>query len=315
MRRDDRFDQLVDMRAGEARDGDDARALELRQQPVGLVAQFLRLVALVVDQVPFVEADDQRPALALDEIGERQVLLLERDRRVEQQDHDLGEAHRAQRVGDRELLELLDDSRAPPQARRVEEFELAALPSVSMPIESRVMPGSGPVSSRSSPRMRLSSVDLPALGRPSTAMRSGFVGSSSLPSSSSPRTSGFAVVLLVRIESGGGRQGVDAARHRARRGPRRARRKRRSGRRGRGRRRRRRRRARARPSALLATRMIGLPARRTAAAKWRSVGGDPGAGVDEEEDRVAVGERGLGLRAHAARRASPRRLPRAPPCR
>ena len=57
-------------------------------------------------------------------------------------------------------------------------------------MQSRVRPGSGPVSSRSSPRMRLSSVDLPAFGRPSTAMRSGLVGSTSLPSSSSPSSSG-----------------------------------------------------------------------------------------------------------------------------
>ena len=45
----------------------------------------------------------------------------------------------------------------------------------STPMESRVIPASGPVSRRSSPRMRLMSVDLPALGRPTTAMRSGFV--------------------------------------------------------------------------------------------------------------------------------------------
>ena len=64
----------------------------------------------------------------LDEIGERQVLLLERDRRVEQQHHDLGEAHRPQRVGDGELLDLLDHARLPAQARGVEDLELAPAP-------------------------------------------------------------------------------------------------------------------------------------------------------------------------------------------
>ena len=64
--------------------------------------------------------------------------------------------------------------------------------SASSPIESRVMPGSGPVSRRSWPRIWLMSVDLPAFGRPSTAMRRGLARSSSLPSSSSPRTSGSA---------------------------------------------------------------------------------------------------------------------------
>ena len=38
---------------------------------------------------------------------------------------------------------------------------------------SRVMPASGPVNSRSSPSRRLISVDLPVLGRPTTAMRIG----------------------------------------------------------------------------------------------------------------------------------------------
>ena len=42
---------------------------------------------------------------------------------------------------------------------------------------SRVMPASGPVRSRSSPRTRLISVDLPALGRPMIATRSGLVSS------------------------------------------------------------------------------------------------------------------------------------------
>ena len=116
------------MRAGQAGKGDHARSAQLRQEPVGFLAQFARLVALVVDEVPFVEADDQRPALLLDEIGKRQVLLFERDRGVEQKHHDFGEAHRAQRVGDGELLHLLDDPRLPPQARGVEDLDLAPVP-------------------------------------------------------------------------------------------------------------------------------------------------------------------------------------------
>ena len=55
-----------------------------------------------------------------------QILLLERDRRVEQHHHDLGEADRAQRVGDRELFELVLDAGAAAQARGVEQLELAA---------------------------------------------------------------------------------------------------------------------------------------------------------------------------------------------
>ncbi len=43
----------------------------------------------------------------------------------------------------------------------------------SMPILSRVMPASGPVSMRSSPRSWFTRVDLPTFGRPTKAMRSG----------------------------------------------------------------------------------------------------------------------------------------------
>ena len=74
---------------------------------------------------------------------------------------------------------------------------------------SRVMPGSGPVSSRSSPRMRLSSVDLPALGRPSTAMRSGFVGVEFAAVLLLAENQRLGLVLLVRIEAGRGRQRLD----------------------------------------------------------------------------------------------------------
>ena len=105
------------------RQGDYARASELRQQAVGLGAQLLRLGALVLDEIPFVEADHHRPALAFGEVGQRQILLLERDRRIQQQDDDFGEAHCTQGVGDRELFELLDDARAPAQAGGVEELD------------------------------------------------------------------------------------------------------------------------------------------------------------------------------------------------
>ena len=53
------------------------------------------------------------------------------------------------------------------------------------------------------------SVDFPAFGRPSTAMRKGFARSSSLPSSSSPRISGSASLLLVRVDAGGRRQDAE----------------------------------------------------------------------------------------------------------
>ena len=53
----------------------------------------------------------------------------------------------------------------------------------SIAIASRVMPGSGPVSTRSSPTRRLTSVDLPTFGRPTIASCSGFVSPASSPAS------------------------------------------------------------------------------------------------------------------------------------
>ena len=67
----------------------------------------------------------------LDEIDDRQVLLLERDRGVEQQHHHLGEPHGPQRIGDGELLQLVLDPRALAQARGVEQLDLAPVPDSS----------------------------------------------------------------------------------------------------------------------------------------------------------------------------------------
>ena len=57
----------------------------------------------------------------------------------------------------------------------------------STPIESRVIPASGPVRRRSSPKRRLIRVDLPAFGLPTTVILSGLVISRSLPSSLSSK--------------------------------------------------------------------------------------------------------------------------------
>ena len=67
--------------------------------------------------------------------------------------------------------------------------------SQSTEIESRVIPASGPVSRRSSPIKRLIRVDLPALGRPMTAMRIGLSGSSI---SSTKMSSDAARIALYR---------------------------------------------------------------------------------------------------------------------
>ena len=92
-------------------------------------ARNSRALSLLLSiEVPFVEPDDERPALLLDEIGEGEVLLLERDRGVEQEHHDFREPHRPQRVGYGELLDLADDARPAAQTRGVEDLELAPAP-------------------------------------------------------------------------------------------------------------------------------------------------------------------------------------------
>ena len=82
---------------------------------IHLLAQLLDCAGAGLHQVPFVHSNDQRAPLALDQIGNAQVLLLERPLRIHQQDHHFGEAQRIERIGHRELLELRFDPRAPAQ--------------------------------------------------------------------------------------------------------------------------------------------------------------------------------------------------------
>ena len=168
---------------------------------------------------------------------------------------------------------------------------------------SRVMPASGPVSSRSSPSSRLISVDLPELGRPTTAMRIGLGGLASSPPLSPSASAGSR-----RPRARSHRAAPRAAPRRDRRGPRRARRRSRSARPGRARKPRARRPRAALPSHLLATRIAGLPDRRTRSAK-RAIGRQRArARVDQEQDRVGARDRGLGLLLHAAAQALGRGL-------
>ena len=96
---------------------------------IGIAAQVRdRAAALALHQIPFVDGEHDGAALALDQVGDAQILLLEPVLRIHHHHDDFGKAHRAQRVGDRELLELLLDPRAPAQARGVEHAKLAALP-------------------------------------------------------------------------------------------------------------------------------------------------------------------------------------------
>ena len=93
-----------------------------------VLAQLADLAALALDQIPLVDRDHQRAALALDQIGDAQILLLEAVLRIHHQHHHFGKADGAQGIGDRQLLQLLLDTRAAAQACGVEHAKRAALP-------------------------------------------------------------------------------------------------------------------------------------------------------------------------------------------
>ena len=150
---------------------------------------------------------------------------------------------------------------------------------------------------RSSPSSALTSVDLPALGRPTMATRIGRLLVVRLD----------ACVLVLRLlvrRPGALRDRLQAERrqHRrppARRCPRRARPRPRPARRARAGRPRRSRPSPARPSLLLATRMTGRPEARTELANAASAGVTPSRASSTNSTRSALRDRRLALRAHA----------------
>ena len=95
---------------------------------LGLLAQLGNGADFLLLQIPFADREDQRAAFLLDQIGDALVLFLERALDVDQHDDDFGKAHGVERVGDRELFQLLLDARAAAQAGGVVEAELPALP-------------------------------------------------------------------------------------------------------------------------------------------------------------------------------------------
>ena len=181
----DRRHQPIEPFTGARRQCNDRHALDLRQHAIGFLAQSRANTRLPLDQVHFVEADDDGAPFPLDEVGNPDVLLFER-----------GLAHRRarsplRRSGWRSAYRQPKAFRASPRrasgavvrpCRRCAGDVRAK--SRSTAIASRVIPASGPVTSRSSPSSRLISVDLPVFGRPTTAMRIGFSSVSAVGTSS-----------------------------------------------------------------------------------------------------------------------------------
>ena len=135
--------------------------------------------------------DHQRPALALDQVGDAQVLLLEQTLGVHQQHHDLGETDgvdACRRPNSFSSFSWMRGGRRSPAVscrRKVRPFQFRSTAMVS-----RVIPASGPVSRRSSPSSRFTSVDLPEFGRPTTATRIGRTASLDILRSIGVRFSG-----------------------------------------------------------------------------------------------------------------------------
>ena len=115
------------MPAGAGGHVDPRRPLHLHELALDLALEVV--AALLVDEVPLVERDDQRPALLESGVGDSQILRLEPQRRVEQEHDDLGEIHRPARVGDGELLKLVLDLGALAHAGGVDQADrpLAAI--------------------------------------------------------------------------------------------------------------------------------------------------------------------------------------------
>ncbi len=126
IRREHRRQQAVEAFAGERRDGDERRAGNLRQEVVEMGAKPFDRPLFLLKLVPFVDRENDGAALAGDEIGDRQILLLERCSRVDDNQHAFGKADGVERDVNRQLFEFVTrGSRALAQARRVVDDDRA----------------------------------------------------------------------------------------------------------------------------------------------------------------------------------------------
>ena len=95
---------------------------------VSLFAQALERTGTLFNEVGLAQPDDQRAPLALDQVGDAQILFLERPFRIHQQDHHLGEANGIERVGNGQLFELLLDPGPAPHPCGIVHAEALAVP-------------------------------------------------------------------------------------------------------------------------------------------------------------------------------------------
>ena len=124
----DGLHQPVQASTGFCRDQRDLDSLKLWQQPIDIAPQSRQCARLRFDQVPFVDRNNNGAPFPLDKVGNPDVLLLERGLRVNDHDDDFGETDRIERVGHRELFQLLLDARTAAQPGGVMYAEVAAPP-------------------------------------------------------------------------------------------------------------------------------------------------------------------------------------------
>src|SRR5690606_10785693 len=103
-------------------------ARDLRQLFGRRFPQLAQQRLLFRDEVPFVDGDYERAAFLGDEATEGEVLVLERRLCIDQQDDNLCETDRAERIGGRELLRSFGHLRLAPQPRRVDQAQLPPAP-------------------------------------------------------------------------------------------------------------------------------------------------------------------------------------------
>ena len=104
--------QPIKSLAAARRQCNNRHALDLRQHAIDFFAQPRTNARLALDQVNFIEGDDDRAAFALDKIGNPDVLFFKRRQGIDQDNHDFGKTDGIERIGDRQFLELLLDARA-----------------------------------------------------------------------------------------------------------------------------------------------------------------------------------------------------------
>ncbi len=98
------FHKLVEALTALTGNRHSANTTHLRKQTRSLFVKIGQNHLAVFDQIPLVKRDDRRAAFADNKIGDLQILLFKRNRRIENDDNHFGKADSTQAIGDRKLF-------------------------------------------------------------------------------------------------------------------------------------------------------------------------------------------------------------------